>query len=109
MVMGMAVLDEVRTNFYNSPVTLDGLEEFLGPNGVDELRRTYFPSWRRSRAYAASEALRGFKALVVEDEFEGRIVEALTPQELSVRIRIRRPPSVAAKAGSRTAKVDRAL
>ncbi len=91
MVVGMAVLDDLRRNFSDSPVTLDGLEKFLGAEGVHELRRTYFPRWRRSRAYTGGESVRGLKAVVVEDEFEGEIVEALAPRELSVQIRIRQP------------------
>jgi hypothetical protein len=87
----MAMLDELRLAFSGSPVTLDGLEKFLGADGVHELRREYFPRWRRSRAYAAGESVRGLKAVVVEDEFEGEIVKALAPREVSVRIRIRQP------------------
>jgi len=87
----MAVLDDLRRAFGDSPVTTEGLERFLGADGVHELRRKYFPRWRRSRAYAAGESVRGLKAVVVEDEFEGKIVEALAPRELSVQIRIRQP------------------
>jgi hypothetical protein len=87
----MAVLDDLRREFGGSPVTLEGLEKFLGTDSVHELRRNYFPRWRRSRAYAAGESVRGLKAVVVEDEFEGEIVKALAPRELSVQIRIRQP------------------
>lgn len=87
----MVALDELRRAFSGSSVTLEGLENYLSADDINELRRKYFPRWRRSRAYAAGESVRGLKAVVVEDEFEGQIVEALAPRELNVRIRIRQP------------------
>ncbi len=81
-------IDRLRRSFAGSPVTVDALEAELGADGVRELRRKYFPRWRRSRANAAAESLRGFKALVVEDEFERAVVQALAPRELTVKIRV---------------------
>jgi hypothetical protein len=83
------VPDKVRRAFGDSQVTLERLERKFGPDEVDQLRRSYFPRWRRSRAYAAGESVRGVKGIVVDDEFEGEVVKALAPRELSVRIRIR--------------------
>jgi hypothetical protein len=84
-------IDELRRGFGGSPVTLDGLEARLGADGVRDLRREYFPRWRPSRAYAAAESLRGFKEIVVEDEFERELVRALAPRELTVEVRIAEP------------------
>lgn len=84
----MAALDDLRRAFSGSPVTLDDLEALLGADGVLELRRKYFPRWRPGRVHAAGESVRGLKAVVVEDEFEGEVVKALAPRELSVQIRI---------------------
>lgn len=108
--MAMAVsINELRRSFSGSLVTLDQLEARLGPDGVNALRRKYFPRWRRSRAHAAADSLRGFKAVVVEDEFEAQLVLALAPQELRVRIRMSERAAGTAGAGSPAAKVNLVL
>lgn len=96
-------LRDLREAIGGSPVTLRRLEELLGADGVHELRRSYFPRWRRGRPHSADGSLRAFKAIIVEDEFEGRVVSALAPPELSVRVRVSRPPPrVVAAADSRS-------
>jgi hypothetical protein len=84
-------LEELRRALGGSPVTLRRLEAVLGADGVHELRRFYFPRWRRGRAHAASESLRDFKEVAVESEFEAEIVSALAPQDVRVKIRIAEP------------------
>ena len=96
-------LDDLRKAIGSSPVTLGRLEELLGADGVHELRRSYFPRWRRGRSHSADGSLRAFKAVTVQDEFEGRVVSALAPPDLSVRIRVSKPASrVAAAVESRS-------
>jgi hypothetical protein len=89
-------IDRLRRDLKGSAVTPEAIEATLGAVGVRNLRRTYFPRWRRSRANAAAESLRGFKALVVEDEFEREVVQALAPRELKVKVRVsKQEPEVA--------------
>lgn len=95
------LLDNLRKAIGGSPVTLGRLEELLGADGVHELRRSYFPRWRRGRSHSADGSLSAFKAVTVEDEFEGRVVSALAPPGLSVRVRVSKPsPQGAAAAGA---------
>ncbi len=93
-------LGDLRRAIGGSSITLGRLEEILGADGVHELRRSYFPRWRRSRPHSADGSLRAFKAISVEDEFEGRVVSALAPPELIVRIRVSRSRSATAAAES---------
>jgi hypothetical protein len=86
-------LGYLRKAIGGSPVTLGRPEELLGTDGVHELRRSYFPRWRRSRPHSADGSLRSFKEITVEDEFEGRVVSALAPPELSVRVQVSKPPA----------------
>lgn len=86
-------LDYLRKAIGGSPVTLGRVEELLGADEVHELRRSYFPRWRRGRPHAADGSLSAFKAVTVEDEFEGRVVSALAPPGLSVQVRVRKPSS----------------
>jgi hypothetical protein len=101
----MEPIDELRRALGDSPVTIDAVESALGADGVLELRRRYFPRWRRSRANAAAESLRGFKALVVEDEFERKVVRALVPRELTVKVRVSKHEAKLAREARAVAEV----
>lgn len=92
-------IDRLRRALAGVPVTLDALETELGADGVRELRREYFPRWRRSRANAAAESLRGFKAIEVEDEFERAVVQAVAPPEMTVEVRVSKQERELAGAG----------
>ena len=103
--MGMPDAMDVLRRSLKRPVTLDAIEAVLGANGVRELRRRYFPRWRRSRTNAAAKSLRGYKAVVVEDQFEWEVVQALAPRELTVR---RQAPETT-RTGNSTRRVEAAL
>lgn len=107
---GMAMtIEELQRAIGDSPVTLPLLEAVLGSEGVHELRRIYFPRWRRSRAHAGQESLRGIKTVTVDDEFEGQVVAALAPRDVKVRIRYRQSSSDTPRTADPVSRVNLAM
>ena len=84
----MRYLDDLRRAFADKEVTDTLLLAELEPEEVAELRRRYFPRWRPHREYPASESLRAFRKVLVEDTFEELVVLAIAPRDLDVKVEL---------------------
>jgi hypothetical protein len=69
-----------------SDVSPRALRKAIGREGIERLRREYFPRWRPGREVDANPRLRAFRRIVVKNEFERRVVQAVAPRDLAVRV-----------------------
>jgi hypothetical protein len=58
----------------------------LGESAVGQLRRYYFPRWRPGVVLQPNPELRRFRRVVVEDEREVPLVEAVAPDDMQYRV-----------------------
>jgi hypothetical protein len=78
--------DRVRERLADRPISRAGVEKVIGPDGIADLRRRYFPRWRPNRVRDASPQLRAYRRVVVADRFEEKLVRALAPADLVVDV-----------------------
>jgi hypothetical protein len=83
-------LDSLRRALGARRLTTAAVEAAVGEERLAGLRREYFPRWRPDRVHTARPSLRAYRRVVVEDRFEARLVKAIAPADLVVRVDIAR-------------------
>lgn len=83
------ILAELRQKYADSEgrsLSPDEFRRALGNDGVVLLRHQYFPRWRPERVTDPNPRLRAFRKIVVEDEIERQMVQAVAPEDILVEI-----------------------
>jgi hypothetical protein len=70
---------QVREQISEQLLSRATLERLVGAKGVASLRRYYFPRWRAYPVHEANRELWPYRRLVVKDQFEKKLVEAVKP------------------------------
>jgi hypothetical protein len=65
----------------------------LGRSSVAVLRQRYFPLWRPGTRLQPNRELRQFRGLVVEDQEERAIVEAVAPEGIEYEVTVQPDPT----------------